>query len=179
MGLKFERAKPRHWLLALFYRTNKLIPVLSPQKRARLFLDLERIFHRLALEAAENNKLFGGIVVNSFLLNRIPKDADVLDIGCGYGRVAATLAPHVKSITGVDHNPDKIAVANKQVPQGKFYCEDAFNFLAGKKADVAILSHVLEHLDNPEEFLSNLAPLVSTFISKCRILKPRCLIRSE
>jgi SAM-dependent methyltransferase len=160
MGLKFERSKPRHLLLTLFYRTNKMIPILSPQKRARLFLDLEWIFQRLAYETALNHKLFDGVIVNSFLLNHLPENAEVLDIGCGYGTVAATLIPHVKSITGVDHNADKIAVAKKEVPQAEFYCDDAFNFLAGKKADVAILSHVLEHLDNPGDFLSKLSALV-------------------
>lgn len=160
MGLKFERSKPRHLLLTLFYRVNNLFPVLSPQKRAKLFLDLEWIFQRLAYETAQNHKLLDGVIVNSFLFSQLPKDAEVLDIGCGYGTVAATLIPHVKSITGVDHNPDKIAVANKQVPQAQFYCDDAFDFLAGKKADVAILSHVLEHLDNPGDFLSKLSGLV-------------------
>jgi SAM-dependent methyltransferase len=125
-----------------------------------LFLDLEYIFARLAHETALNNKLYDGVIVNHFLLNQLPADADVLDIGCGYGTVAATLIPYVKSITGVDHNADKIAVATKEVPQARFYCDDAFKFLADKKADVAILSHVLEHLDNPGDFLLKLSSLV-------------------
>jgi SAM-dependent methyltransferase len=40
--------------------------------------------------------------------------AVVLDIGCGIGRVERALAPHVKSITGIDVSPVMIAEARRR-----------------------------------------------------------------
>jgi SAM-dependent methyltransferase len=38
-------------------------------------------------------------------------DVDVLDIGCGIGRLERALAPHVRSITAIDVSPGMIAAA--------------------------------------------------------------------
>ncbi len=39
---------------------------------------------------------------------------DVLDLGCGIGRVAAALAPHVRSVLGLDIAPGMIAEARRR-----------------------------------------------------------------
>ena len=41
-------------------------------------------------------------------------DADVLDLGCGIGRVAAALAPHVHSVLGVDVSGAMVAEARRR-----------------------------------------------------------------
>jgi SAM-dependent methyltransferase len=43
-------------------------------------------------------------------------DKDVLDLGCGIGRIAAALAPHVHSILGLDSSPAMINEARRRVP---------------------------------------------------------------
>ena len=42
--------------------------------------------------------------------------ADVLDLGCGIGRVAAALAPRVRSVLGIDISPGMVAEARRRHP---------------------------------------------------------------
>jgi SAM-dependent methyltransferase len=44
-------------------------------------------------------------------------DCAVLDVGCGIGRIASALAPHVRSVLGVDISPRMIAEARKRHPE--------------------------------------------------------------
>lgn len=160
MGLRFERKKPRNLLLSLIYRTQKLLP-LSTEKKFRLFLDLEWIFDRLAHETSF--KYFNTlnhplrIQTRKFLLSRIQPDHIILDLGCHHGDISYYIAEKAGEVIGVDHNPDAIATANKKYQRKNltFIQGDAFEYLSGnsKKFDVLILSHILEHLDEPEAFL--------------------------
>jgi SAM-dependent methyltransferase len=43
-------------------------------------------------------------------------DYAVLDVGCGIGRIAGALAPHVRSVLGVDISPRMIAEARRRYP---------------------------------------------------------------
>lgn len=43
-------------------------------------------------------------------------NTDALDMGCGTGRVAALLAPHVRTLTVSDRAPAMLAVARTQLP---------------------------------------------------------------
>jgi len=42
------------------------------------------------------------------------RDADVLDLGCGIGRVAAALAPHCRSVLGLDVSAGMVAEARRR-----------------------------------------------------------------
>ncbi|MCB9792540.1 MAG: class I SAM-dependent methyltransferase [Alphaproteobacteria bacterium] len=55
------------------------------------------------------------VVVNS--ADPEPDDV-VLDLGCGTGNVARTLAPHVRSVTGLDCSPGMLARARALQPAG-------------------------------------------------------------
>lgn len=52
------------------------------------------------------------------VLTRCEADSDdvVLDLGCGTGNVAKTLAPHVKRIVGLDISPAMLARAQQDAP---------------------------------------------------------------
>lgn len=47
-------------------------------------------------------------------------DCDVLDVGCGIGRIAAALAPHVRSVLGVDVSQRMVAEARRRHPELRF-----------------------------------------------------------
>lgn len=49
------------------------------------------------------------------LLLRLPQHARVLEIGCGTGLVASTLAPLVSSVCGIDVDPSLLLVARRRV----------------------------------------------------------------
>ena len=53
------------------------------------------------------------IFADDFVLERIHKKGDVLDIGCGRGMFDARVAPKVRSVTGIDIMPEEIEAAEK------------------------------------------------------------------
>jgi len=66
----------------------------------------------------------------AFVLNKISKNDKVLDLGCGYGRVAIRLLEKAKKIVGIDISKDNIQLAKKIVGNNEnceFYTMDAIN----------------------------------------------------
>ncbi len=51
-------------------------------------------------------------------LNLVGPETDVLDFGCGIGRVAALLAPRVRSVLGLDLSPGMIKEARRRAGAG-------------------------------------------------------------
>jgi SAM-dependent methyltransferase len=51
------------------------------------------------------------LFADDFVLDRIPPQTDVLDIGCGMGFFDAKVAPKVRSLTGIDLLPEVIEAA--------------------------------------------------------------------
>jgi SAM-dependent methyltransferase len=170
MGVRIPRKKRRVGLLSLLYRVDRLLP-LSERRKLKLYLDLEWIFDRLAMESsfryyppeAHPHRRFA----NSFLLRRLAPDMRVLDLGCAKGDVARVLARHVRRVVGVDHDAAAIAIAKKryQLPNLSFVHGDALEYLQGgdEPFDVLVLSHILEHLDGPEGFIERFAPHFNWF----------------
>jgi SAM-dependent methyltransferase len=160
MGLKLERKKKKHYLLRFIFNIFKF-RILSKEKRIKLFLDLEWIFNRLAHE--ESYKLFSNechpvrIATIDFLTNKITASNSVFDLGCNSGDLSVLISEFSKNVVGVDYNKQLIENANRKYQRNNlsFICEEASMFLNKNKDkfDVLILSHILEHLDNPEEFL--------------------------
>jgi SAM-dependent methyltransferase len=162
MGVRLERAKRRNLLASILYRL-KYLPI-SRKRRLGLFLDLEWIFDRLAHE--ESYELLGedhpmrvqGI---EHILGLVDRSHSVLDIGCSRGEITKKIAEKARVVVGVDHSAEKIGYA-KQFENEKlsFYHGDAEAFLDsdGRSFEVLVLSHVLEHLDDPARFLARFVP---------------------
>jgi SAM-dependent methyltransferase len=53
------------------------------------------------------------IFADDFVLERIPENSDVLDVGCGRGVFDAKVAPKVRRVTGIDIMPDEVEMANR------------------------------------------------------------------
>jgi len=162
MGITTPRKKPKHVLLSLIYRLQKLLPM-STKRKMKLFLDLEWIFDRLAMESSfkfyETKDHPFRRFAKEFLLHRIRAEHVVLDIGCHQGHITAMVATKAKTVVGVDHDSAAIEFAKRSYtgPNLTFLHMDAMTYLQGNsmKFDVLILSHILEHLDFPEQFLSD------------------------
>jgi 2-polyprenyl-3-methyl-5-hydroxy-6-metoxy-1,4-benzoquinol methylase len=83
----------------------------------------------------------------------LPKQGDILDIGCGYGHIAYMLAftSENRVITGIDYDEEKIDVANHCFSKNEnlqFISGDITQFIFEKK-DAFLLSDVLHYI--PEE----------------------------
>ena len=65
-----------------------------------------------------------------FVLNKISQNDVVLDLGCGYGRVAIRLLKTSKKVIGIDISKDNIQLAKKRVGTSEnceFYTMDAID----------------------------------------------------
>lgn len=47
------------------------------------------------------------------VVEMIPREARVLDVGCGYGRIALPLAREAYRVVGLDHSPELLAAARR------------------------------------------------------------------
>lgn len=95
-------------------------------------------------------------IINLLRKNQV-ECRSIADIGCGAGGVLAAMENSLQGISmhGFDVSPQAIALGKKLYP-GKLelFCEDPFKSKA--RYDVAMAIDIIEHVENPLEFLRNL-----------------------
>jgi 1-acyl-sn-glycerol-3-phosphate acyltransferase len=103
----------------------------------------------------------------SKIISMVPRDADVVDIGCGYGMISYMLSftSSARRITGIDYDEDKIELAENCISKNEritFIAADAcdYNYT---ESDVFILSDVLHYLPQEKQ-----EQLLRTCIGKLR-----------
>src|SRR5271155_982793 len=69
----------------------------------------------------------------------------VLDIGCGYGRVACQFITNRHRYTGIDVSPDAIARAKAEHPDGRFICCDVLQWQPPQHYDIIVAFYVFVH----------------------------------
>lgn len=127
--------------------------------------NLFTVWDKLDLAISERAMTYGGgqhpkhrlTDYHGFFTGNIAADARVLDIGCGYGAVAATIARDAagRQVTGIDIDSANIAQAraSNSLPNLTFVQADALAGLPDGPWDVVVLSNVLEHIDARVDFL--------------------------
>jgi 2-polyprenyl-3-methyl-5-hydroxy-6-metoxy-1,4-benzoquinol methylase len=93
---------------------------------------------------------------HDFFAERICATERVLDIGCGIGAVAATVAKRTGAeVLGIDLSGSSIRDARARYthPRLRFVHGDALRDLEPQPFDVVVLSNVLEHIDRRVAFL--------------------------
>jgi len=100
----------------------------------------------------------------NFLLAHINKGDQVLDLGCGNGRLCEFIKDKGAQYTGLDFSENLIAEARKKYPEAKFLIGNILDFKSAQKFDAIISVSALNH------FPKELQPQVIRQIKK--MLKP-------
>jgi SAM-dependent methyltransferase len=97
---------------------------------------------------------------HDFFIDRIADGERVLDVGCGYGAVARSIARArpASSVTGLDNDLGRLTQArNSDNPENLSFVEtDATKSVPPGPWDVVVLSNVLEHIADRDGFLKAL-----------------------
>lgn len=92
---------------------------------------------------------------------------NILDLGCGPGNVGKQLALCGKdfTVTGIDLSEEMLKIAEQNVPNATFYCQDirTINF-SEESFEAIILSFCIVHLSDDE--MINLIEKVSKYLKK-------------
>jgi SAM-dependent methyltransferase len=169
VGEKLTRKKPKVFLESFLYRMLKMVPM-SKKRKIKFYLDMEWIFDRLAHEMSfkiyQPDKHPFRIYTRQTMLKHIDGTQTVLDLGCNLGDLSYMLSEKAKEVVGIDYMEKAIETAKQRWsrPNLTFVHAEALDYLKKntKKFDVLILSHILEHLDDPKTFLLNFKDFFKT-----------------
>jgi 2-polyprenyl-3-methyl-5-hydroxy-6-metoxy-1,4-benzoquinol methylase len=107
------------------------------------------------------------------------KDKKILDFGCNIGHlthIIKTAAPANK-VYGADINMHALRLARRIYKSLRFYGINN-KFFEKNKFDIVLISHVLEHIREREEFMENLSKIISDN-GKIIIIVPQERIRGD
>lgn len=166
--LSFPRRKKRSIVVSVAYRAFRWSRRCFGRERAlRFYLDGAWLLSRFAYEiwAELCNEDVQDVrlgLTEEFLEEWVPADACMLDVGCGTGRWCRVASGHVHRVTGIDYDAGSIERAREISPQSnvEYVIGDASMGLAEQLGhrtfDVALLVHVLEHIDDVDALLTAL-----------------------
>jgi SAM-dependent methyltransferase len=111
------------------------------------------------------------IPYHNFFIRNLEGASRVLDVGCGYGAVARSIARALPrtEVTGIENDLGRYLQAKDHVdnpPNVKFIFSDLYDYSPESKFDCIVLSNVLEHLENRTAILVDLKRIsgASTFL---------------
>lgn len=83
----------------------------------------------------------------------IKKDKEILDIGCGVGRITMFLANHADFVLGVDYAQELLEVAweearRKKVYNVDFLCAPSYNFCYNRQFDKVVIFGLLSYMND-------------------------------
>jgi len=102
------------------------------------------------------------------VVDRIPRTASVLEIGCGPGQLAAYLQERgVAKYVGFDFSPQAIKMAQERYPSLEFHVGNAFatDLLDSVDYDLVICTEVLEHIEEDLRVVRRVRPGVRCLLT--------------
>jgi SAM-dependent methyltransferase len=104
---------------------------------------------------------------HDFFVERVREGERVLDVGCGKGELAYDLAERAgASVVAVDLEERPLAFARERFAHLRidYRLADATSFGPEERFDVAVLSNVLEHVDDRVQLLRRLSRVAPRFL---------------
>jgi len=94
----------------------------------------------------------------SYLLPHLRPELTLLDVGCGPGTISADLAGRLSQVTGIDAEPEVIAIARQSAPANlTFQVGDVHQLdFADASFDLVHAHQVLQHVADPVRALSEM-----------------------
>ncbi|MEM9773557.1 MAG: class I SAM-dependent methyltransferase [Chloroflexota bacterium] len=134
LGHRVLAILPPKWLITTLFRLDRILYYLQQQAAIR-YGDGLHPKHRL-------------INYHQFFINRVSADDTVLDIGCGVGALAHSMAQTGALVTGIDYNKKSLDQAKSQFKHDniQFLYGDVLETEFEKPFDVVVMSNVLEHI---------------------------------
>lgn len=106
--------------------------------------------------------------VRRLILNQIANlnAKTILDVGCGEGSLLAEIHSKKRGaiLYGLDLANSALKFAKQKVPTARFYLMDIARDYVKKKFALVICSEVLEHLEEDQEALSNIAKMSNNYL---------------
>jgi SAM-dependent methyltransferase len=127
----------------------------------------KRVAHELSGETFGASYHCSALALSEGVLRQwIPPEGSVIDIGCGTGRWCRVAARYARRVVGIDYNPLSIANASGLTTEKNidYVTGDVTGLQDADGYDVALLIHVLEHIDDVDSFLLALRRIASTLI---------------
>lgn len=157
---------PRFFIRVLGFLLQARAKHTPPRQRLEMLFYLQNLVHNLLAGAGVD---YGNgshvkhrlMQYHDFFVENLRPSERVLDVGCGGGHVARSIAERVADaeVVGIDIDATNIAYA-RQVCAGanvKLLCGDALELPAdGPPFDALVLSNVLEHIERRPELLRKL-----------------------
>lgn len=136
------------------------------KSRLSLYIKLHNYFYhkisKLAIKLNDNIHPKHRIMnYHQYFLNNIEKNSNVLDIGCGFGITPYIIAEKAKKVVAIDINKYYIERAKKTYSRNNitYINADAIKYNFKDNFEYIILSNVLEHIKNRNEFLKKIKKL--------------------
>lgn len=145
------------------------------QRRGLIFFfslrkKIDQLINRYCLEyyKGQHPKHYFWREHSRYIYDNVQPGERVLDIGCGASEYPQWLSEKVQSVTCIDNRMIRVEQARKNNRKENVFYEqmDVTTDLPEGRFDVAVCSHVLEHLDDPVSFLQKLSEKVPRIIIK-------------
>jgi SAM-dependent methyltransferase len=170
--LTMPRRKPRSLVVSLCYRLILVGKYVFGRKRLmRWCLNASWLLRRFAFELG--SEVFGSsfqadarALSKDVLRSWITSGATVIDIGCGPGRLSRLAAGFASRVVGIDQSPADIETA-RQLSDGQnieYVIGDVTVDLNDSQFDVALLVHVIEHIDDVDQLLTAIRKIAAVLI---------------
>lgn len=167
------------------WRRNILFAFLVIESRIKnpknTLKNLLQLKDKLDLLINERALIYGGgehpkhtlMKYHDYFISNIPDNSKVLDLGCGYGAVARSIAINVKgvTVTGIENDKERFnqAKLNNNLENLDFIYGDALEITNNTKWDVIVMSNILEHIDERVKFLKKIKELLIPGIILIRV----------
>jgi SAM-dependent methyltransferase len=171
-SLSMSRAKERSTVVSIAYRLASIGEKIFGKERVlRFYLNGAWLFWRFSFELS--GKIYGKDFHNhakalneDFLKSKIVEYSSVIDIGCGVGRWCQIAAKYAKNVVGIDYDEGLIAQARNttEAKNVEYIVGDVTKDLDGKRFDLALFIHVIEHIDDADKILQELHAVASILI---------------